>query len=61
MPVSYAFFHNLISELKSELKSQFNGTLDNHFSVIQFDARAGYEDAAKFDAKPQVMSKGAGA
>ena len=56
--LTYALIQNILSDL-SKLKNEFNGELDNHFSVIQFDAKAGFEDAAKD--KPMVMKKSAGA
>lgn len=56
--LTYALFRNIVSDL-AEIKDRFDGRLDNHFSVIQFDAKAGYEDAKKENS--QTMSKSAGA
>ena len=56
--LTYALIQNILSDI-SKLKNEFNGELDNHFSVIKFDAKAGFEDAAK--EKTLVMKKSAGA
>ena len=56
--LTYALIQNIISDIAS-IKDRFDGKLENHFAVIQFDAKAGFEDAKKD--KPQVMGKSAGA